>query len=385
MPKSYLYFGFTTLVDLDLNERTRKQFQTAAIKPDLYSTSRGVRYFNGYGPGLFSEDLRYKYFPKWIYDGSQILSIPRDKDLSKHTITAVVEQTVNDSAVGLKTYYERGFGGVFNWPVPSDSLLINLISEAHLNNLPVVLHSTSLEAYKKGLKVNIDIFGHGLWHWEGSKLNPNPPDEIENIYEEIRKRKKYIQSTMRVILGEYDTYTWALIDHPDIKHVLKEDFIKWLKSDDGRWPQKELIELYNTLIKDSIVSKERYLITYNERVRKTTKLAFDKEVKLILGSDTPAQEGIGNVPGLNGFLEIMALSEAGIDNETIFIASTIRNAMAFNLQGKIGSIANGKRANLLILNANPLLNVEAYNKIESVILAGNLYERERLSAAYRKE
>jgi len=385
LPKSYLYFGFTTLIDLDLNERTRKQFQAAAIKPDLYSTSRGVRYFNGYGPGLFPEDIRYKYFPKWVYDESQIPSIPKNTDLSMHTINAVVEQTVNDNAIGLKTYYEKGFAGVFDWPVPSDSLLANLVNAAHQNGLPVVMHSTSLDAYKIGLMADVDIFGHGLWHWEGNKLNANPPSDIEDLYEEIAERKKYVQSTMRVILGEYDTYTWGMIDHPELKHVLNNDFIKWLESEDGKWTQKELIELYNSVIKDSTVTNERYLLTYNERIRNTTKLAFDKGVKLILGTDSPAQEGIGNVPGLNGFLELLALSESGLDNETIFLASTIRNAMAFNLQDIIGSIGKGKRANLLILNANPLLEIEAYNKIEAIILSGILHKRERLSATYKDE
>jgi len=385
LPKSYLYFGFTTLIDLDLNERTRKQFQEAAIKPDLYSTSRGVRYYNGYGQSLFPENIRFKYFPKWIYDNTQLPSISKNINLSEHNVRAVVEQTVSDNAIGLKTYYEKGFGGVFNWPVPSDSLLTSLVNEAHLNNLPVVMHTTSLGAYKKGLKANIDIFGHGLWHWEGSKLNSDPPKQVEKVYQEIVERKKYVQPSMRVIFGEYDTYTWSLIDHPDLKHVLNDNFIEWLESEEGKWAQKELIELYDTVLKDTTVSKEKYLESYNDRIRKTTKLAFDTGVKLILGSDSPAQEGIGNVPGLNGFLEIIALSEAGLDNETIFLASTVRNATAFNLQDKVGSIMTGKRANLLILNSNPLLDIKAYNEIEIVILSGVSYERERLSATYKNE
>lgn len=188
------------------------------------------------------------------------------------------------------------------------------------------MHATSLNGYKKGLQVNVDVFGHALWHWEGDKLNSNPPTQVEDMYQEIAERKKYVQSTMRVILGEHDTYNWSLLEHPDLKHALNNDFIKWMGSEEGRWSQKELIELYDTVIKDTITSKEKYLEIFNDRVRKTTKLAFDKGVKLILGTDSPAQEGIGNVPGLNGFLKIMELSKAGPDNETIFIAPTIRNA-----------------------------------------------------------
>jgi Amidohydrolase family len=385
LPKSYLYFGFTTLIDLDLRDTTRKQFEKASIRPDLYGTSRGVRYLNGYGQSFFPDNVKFKIFPKWIYDSSQATLIPRDIDLSKHSVSSVVEQTIEENAMALKTYYEKGFGGAFNWPVPSDSLLINLVNNAHSKQLPVVMHTTSLDAYKKGLVANIDIFGHSLWHWEGDNLNTIHPDEVSLLYQEIAKKGKYIQSTMRVILGEYDTYTWSLINHPDLKHVLSNTFVKWLESEAGRWPQKELQELYSKLKQDKKISNIKYFLSFNERVKQTTKLAFDNDVKLILGSDTPASEGIGNVPGLNGFLEIQALSEAGLDNETIFKAATIRNAIAFNLQDTIGSIAKGKRANILILNSNPLLDISAYNTIETIIISGVPHKREKLSATYQGE
>jgi len=49
------------------------------------------------------------------------------------------------------------------------------------------------------------------------------------------------------------------------------------------------------------------------------------------------------------------------------------------LDRDIGSIEKGKRANLLLLRANPLENVEAYNTIEAVLLAGRVLPRESLS------
>ena len=52
-----------------------------------------------------------------------------------------------------------------------------------------------------------------------------------------------------------------------------------------------------------------------------------------------------------------------------------------HLEREIGSIEKGKRAHLLLLGANPLENVEAYNTIETVFLAGKAIPREGLAAA----
>ena len=101
---------------------------------------------------------------------------------------------------------------------------------------------------------------------------------------------------------------------------------------------------------------------------------------MIFGTDTPSAAGIGNVPGYNGFLEMQSLVKLGINLEEIFIASTIRNARAFNLDKKIGSISPSKVANLLILNQNPLNNINAYNAIEQIIIKGKLIERNELIA-----
>ena len=65
----------------------------------------------------------------------------------------------------------------------------------------------------------------------------------------------------------------------------------------------------------------------------------------------------------------------------LFSAATFNNACAFNLQNLYGSVEKEKIANLLILNSNPLLNVEAYNDIDMVIIRGDLIERNQLSAA----
>jgi imidazolonepropionase-like amidohydrolase len=66
-----------------------------------------------------------------------------------------------------------------------------------------------------------------------------------------------------------------------------------------------------------------------------------------------------------------------------FRALTLANAQAFGLSKDIGTVQFGKRANLLLLNADPTQTIHAYDKIEKVILAGRLIDPESVLAADR--
>jgi imidazolonepropionase-like amidohydrolase len=53
----------------------------------------------------------------------------------------------------------------------------------------------------------------------------------------------------------------------------------------------------------------------------------------------------------------------------------------FRLDDRIGTVEPGKIANLLLLKASPLENVEAYDAIETVFLHGQPLEPQTLSPA----
>ena len=95
-------------------------------------------------------------------------------------------------------------------------------------------------------------------------------------------------------------------------------------------------------------------------------------MKLLFGSDTPSGDGgIGNPPGLNGRLELSRWAEAGVPLSRILRAATLDNAVVFGLSKDLGTIEVGKRADLLLLRADPLQSVAAYDAIETVFLNGH--------------
>jgi len=65
----------------------------------------------------------------------------------------------------------------------------------------------------------------------------------------------------------------------------------------------------------------------------------------------------------------------------VFRAATVANAQALHLP-EVGTLAAGKRANLLLLTQDPTQTIEAYDHIVKVILGGQVIDREGLSARH---
>jgi imidazolonepropionase-like amidohydrolase len=108
----------------------------------------------------------------------------------------------------------------------------------------------------------------------------------------------------------------------------------------------------------------------------------ERDARLLFGSDTPSAELHTNPPGLNGRLEMDNWIAAGVSEAKLFRAMTIDNARVMRLDDEMGTIEPGKKANLLLLGADPLKNVKAYDAIETVFLNGRPITRETLSARH---
>jgi len=98
---------------------------------------------------------------------------------------------------------------------------------------------------------------------------------------------------------------------------------------------------------------------------------FNKhKVKIIAGTDTP----IGFLtPGYSLHKELQLLVEAGLTPIDALKAATIIPAEFFNLENEIGTIQKGRRADLVVLNSDPLLNIRNTTDIYKVISKGQIY------------
>ncbi len=70
------------------------------------------------------------------------------------------------------------------------------------------------------------------------------------------------------------------------------------------------------------------------------------------------------------------LSRVGLSNREIIAAATTNYNKAFGW--KTGKIENDFVANILVLDENPLDDLEALTQIQTILLNGNIIERQKL-------
>ena len=67
LPRSYLYFGYTTVVDLMvIDPQVLKNFRESDLHPDVYDCGEPLVYANGYPMSFAPPDLRFKAFGRNI-------------------------------------------------------------------------------------------------------------------------------------------------------------------------------------------------------------------------------------------------------------------------------------------------------------------------------
>ena len=104
------------------------------------------------------------------------------------------------------------------------------------------------------------------------------------------------------------------------------------------------------------------------------KAAHDAGVPLITGTD----EGI---PAYSVYREIELYAKAGFTNMEALQASTKTAAQAMRVLNDVGTIEKGKRADLLVLDANPLENISNIRTVRYVMKDGKLFESAALWTA----
>jgi imidazolonepropionase-like amidohydrolase len=170
----------------------------------------------------------------------------------------------------------------------------------------------------------------------------------------------------------------SLLDDPRLAFALPPGVIDYLKSPEGVKARTASFEEYQKASPSP--GFEPLLAVAIERTHATLKLMLQDHVSLVFGSDTPGVDGFGNPPGLNGRLELQNWADAGVPLPLILRAATLDNAKALGLSRELGSIEVGKSADLLLLKESPLIDISAYDSIETIFLNGEPVAREVLRA-----
>ncbi len=381
-PRSYLYFGVTQLLDTANRPDRVAEFATQPQHPDIFRCGRAP-VVDGYPLVFMDKDTRHKVFTDWIYEPANAAAhpLPAGANAAEHTPEAVVARIAGSGALCVKLTLEDGFGEQSDWPIMSPATLERVRAAATRHGLLLVAHANALDMQRMAVAGNVDIIIHGVWNWNEHGEARGIPPAIDAHLRSIRDKKIGYQATLRVLPGVWEMYDPKLFEDPTFAKVVPPRLLAWYRTEPAQWFKLQAFGPdFDGAAFLSRTREEDSRWATSERGKRALRHLYELGQPLLLGSDTPSAPTYATHPGYETFKEMRTMAELGIPLQAIFAAGTINNARSLRIEKDYGTIEKGKVANLLLLDANPLASVEAWTKIDKVILRGRVIERDTLAA-----
>jgi len=339
--RRYLQCGITNVIDVGATTNFLKQRDTLNTKnyaPAIYMTGPLL---TTYEPAVF-ENLNHDEpfsLVKTEADARKMVQaqLPYKPDFIK--VWYIVKRDTIGAEAAAKKYL----------PIVKAA-----VDEAHKNNLKIAIHATERITAQLAVEAGCDFLVHSI------------DDEIikDDFIQLLKTKKTILCPTLVVHDGYLKTFNQSInfSDYEllqadpfqlgslmDVKHLQDTAVTNKYKK---RFSSKAMMDNYAKMDSISFINLK--------------KLA-DGGVLIATGTDAG---NIGTLHASSYLSEIQFMKKAGMSNWQLLQASTINGAKILNKENEMGSIAVGKKANMVLLNANPVENIENITKIYRVINKG---------------
>jgi imidazolonepropionase-like amidohydrolase len=227
-----------------------------------------------------------------------------------------------------------------------------IIDEAHKNGMRVMVHATGLEDAKDLLRAGVDVFGHMIGDVD---------DELIALF-----RERPHTGVLLAQVGRRAIYS-PYLDPPD--PFLLESVTR-----------AQIERLRDRVASASPEERERARRQWDETARDIKRL-HDAGVRIGIGSDGGGQGGDRFI-GFTAHTELENMVAAGLTPAEAIVAGTRNGAEILGLDQDLGTIAAGKSADFIVLDANPLDEITNSRRIDRVYLRGHQVDRARLRATW---
>ena len=329
---AYLYFGITTVRSVGTDREAGFEVRKAQREHAAGGASLGARLFTA-GRGFTA---------KGGHPAQEVGEIARQTDDPADARRQVGELAAQQ--VDLIKIWIDDLGG--RQPKVRDDVIEAILDEAKKHNIPVIAHIYSLKQTEHFLHHG----GSGIVH-----MIRDTEDIPEAFVTELREKKIVFTPTLvRQELGWLYAEKPQLLDDPEAARSVGADIVEQVrKATAGKKPG----------------AVER--LEFDRAVRNSRKLAA-AGVLIATGSD--GGSGI-DFPGLMSHREIEILREGGFSASEALTAATKNSAIALGKRNELGTVEAGKRADLLLLDANPLDDVRNLRKISRIMQDGRWVDR----------
>jgi imidazolonepropionase-like amidohydrolase len=335
--RRYLKAGITTVVDVGATVNFLKQrdtFQNRSYAPAVYMT----------GPLLTTwEPPIYKN----LEGDEPFREMKTPEDARRY-----VQQQLPYRPDFIKIWYILLGQNKDSAARASLPLVQAAIDEAHKAGLRVAVHATERITAQLSVEAGADFLVHDV-----------EDEPVTDAFVALLKKKKTVMSPTLVVAGNYDkvfgqTYR---ISEADLHYAHPTPLNSVL--DLATHPDTALTRTYRAYINQYGTRTKR-----DDSVRQVNvKKLLDGSVTLAVGTDAG---NIGTQHVSSYWDELKAMQQSGLNLWQLLQAATVNGAKAVGKEAEFGAVKKGQRADLLLLNKNPLDSLANWQDINLVINKG---------------
>jgi imidazolonepropionase-like amidohydrolase len=229
---------------------------------------------------------------------------------------------------------------------------------AHQHGLPVFIHATELETAKRALRAGADVLVHSVTDRELD----------EEFLQLARKRKAILVPTLWVFSSYGAVYSKQL-------RLLPVEHLRGNPTVIGT-----LLDIYE--LRDSELGARQRKAQADMKPVATPPVILKNLLRLhqagipvAMGTDA-GNVGVLHGPGVYRDLKIMA--DAGLTPYQVLVDATLNGARLIRREKELGSVEQGKLADLVVLEADPQKDIMNTTRVAWVIKDGRLFDPRRL-------
>jgi imidazolonepropionase-like amidohydrolase len=297
--------------------------------------------------------------PRVVATGPLLATIPIDPDLQDAMVLMKDEASTR---AAVRSHRAHGAEAIKVWyiEVPDSvrphakAMILAAADESRKGRLPLVVHATELQSSKDAVEAGAAVLVHEVFR-----------DTVDGAWlAAVKRAGTIVIPTLSVLDGYADV---MLARAPASRYPV--DCV-------DRSTRRKL----ETVLPDSLRAKGAgFWRGPGAALRRTAahnlQRTYSAGIPIAMGSDA-GNPGTAHGPAV--FAEMEAMQQAGMPAIAVFASATIQSARAMGLEREVGSIAAGKRADLVVFGADPTRDIRNARQVRWVMRNAVLRSREEL-------
>lgn len=247
----------------------------------------------------------------------------------------------------------------------NEAIVKAAIDEAHKNNLKVAVHATERITAQIAVENGADFLVHNI-----------EDEVVSDSFVKLLKSKNTILNPTLIVsenyyktFGQKHNYNTFELNNSNPKAIGSIDDLKHLSGSSDSATVKILKTRFNMPQMDAYTAHEDSIKIIN------LKKLSDGGVTIAAGTDAG---NIGTQHATSFISELNAMKKSGMSNWLVLQSATINPMKIFNKEKISGSVTEGKIADLVLLNSNPLENLGNLSEVNLVFKNGETIDPEKI-------